>query len=54
MGVAETDPKLILIIEEDRLCFQFKLTIITLKALFVLGHIRLVEVVVHHWGNQIE
>jgi len=54
VGVAKADPQLILIIEKDGLGFQFKLTIIAFEALFVFRHIRLVEVVVHHWRNQVE
>jgi hypothetical protein len=46
VGVAETDPEIILVIQMNRFLIKFKSAIVARKTVFVLRNIRLVKVIV--------
>jgi len=53
MGISKTDPKIVLVVQEDSLVVQLEFTAITLETIFVLGYICLIIVVMDDWRNQI-
>ena len=53
MSISETDPKIVLVVQEDGLVIKLEFTTITFETIFVLSYISLVVVIVYNWRNQI-
>ena len=54
VGVAETHPEIVLVIQMNRFLVEFESSVIARKSIFVLGHVSLVKVVMSDWPNQVE
>lgn len=53
MGISKTDPKIVLVVQEDGFVIKLEFATITFETIFVLSDIGLVVVVVDDWRNQI-